>query len=260
MWSSRAIVCWLWLPIFLSILIGSYYYRHGTHPFVKIPDWSPSYQSPVILSQQELTAANGRNGATKSYLVVLGEIYDVTGSEHYKEGKGYSVFVGQDATTAFVTGKFTDQAADDVSSLETSKLPSVEKWVEFYRSHETYKFVGVLHGRYYNEQGHRTDAWKQARARMNEANKEQSKGEEYLKQFPACNSRWTQQEGSTIWCEDSMKQQRPSSSLVPRTVDLRTGMRCVCVELDQATAKPTEFKPYNNCEPTSQTCRIKPTS
>ena len=85
-----------------------------------------------MLTKAELAGFNGKNGA-RSYLTILGEIYDVTGSEHYTEDSGYFVFIGQDATLAFVSGKFDENASDDVSGLDVNQIKGIEDWVKFYR-------------------------------------------------------------------------------------------------------------------------------
>jgi hypothetical protein len=42
-------------------------------------------------------------------------------------------------------------------------------WMEFYKDHETYKFVGTVIGRYYDEQGQPTQAMTDALAAREQA-------------------------------------------------------------------------------------------
>ena len=98
----------------------------------KHPNWEKDWISPNVLTVSELRRFDGKDGA-KSYLTILGEIYDVTGSEHYRGDGGYSVFIAQDATQAFVTGQFNASAQDDVSAFTTTQMKAIEEWIEFYR-------------------------------------------------------------------------------------------------------------------------------
>ena len=126
------------LVVLVAILV--YYSRNHLrrfffvkhHSTLPVPNWERDWQSPRVFSKEELAGNDGRNGAN-SYLTVLGEIYDVTGSKHYSEGSGYHVFIGQDASLAFVSGNFGNAATDDVSVLDTSQIKGIEKWVIFYR-------------------------------------------------------------------------------------------------------------------------------
>ena len=111
------------------------------HPSLPTPTWEKDWQSPTVFTKEELASNDGRGGAN-SYLTVLGEIYDVTGSKHYEEGKGYHVFIGKDASLAFVSGNFGNTATDDVSVLDSTQIKGIEKWVNFYRYvYEDYKVV-----------------------------------------------------------------------------------------------------------------------
>ena len=98
------------------------------------PDWSHEYTAPHIFTKEEIaTKYNGKNG-NPSLLTIMGEVFDVTGSKYYEQGRGYSVFVGRDATLAFVNGDFNqNSSSDDISSLNHEGLKSIQTWVEFYR-------------------------------------------------------------------------------------------------------------------------------
>jgi hypothetical protein len=120
-----------------------------------------------------------------------------------------------------------------------------------YSTHETYRFVGVLQGRFYDEHGGRTKAWQEAREKMERAAAKKKEESSTL----SCNSKWTQNEGSTIWCEDSMTPQPPSSPLVPRKDD---GGRCVCIELEIARQdQNNKYSIYGDCAESAQECKFK---
>lgn len=70
--------------------------------------------------------------------------------------------------------------------------------MDFYE--KDYKFVGKLVGRFYDENGNPTAALKEAEGFMIEAQKEKDLKAENDKKLPPCNSEWTQEKGSRVWC------------------------------------------------------------
>ena len=58
------------------------------------------------------------------FIAVVGEVFDVTrGKHHYGKNAAYSIFAGQDASRAFVTGVFTEgDATDDLTGALTRTL------------------------------------------------------------------------------------------------------------------------------------------
>ncbi|KAH9255527.1 hypothetical protein BASA81_006344 [Batrachochytrium salamandrivorans] len=231
-----------WLLGALLAMAAAYYYLHhqSRQVVLKAPNWSPKFVSRVVLSPQEVAKHNGVNG-TSSYLIIMGEVYDVTGSEHYLPGSGYYVFIGKDSTASFVSGEFA-QGGDDISSFSQEQLKGIRDWVEFYRKHDTYKFVGVVTGRYYSTAGHRSDEWKQLRLRM------KTKQEEQPVEFPKCNMKWTSNQGSTSWCEGD-------GEIVPRSLIGHTPIKCVCVPLEQAKMRLEEFAVLSKCSETASVCK-----
>lgn len=231
------------LAVLVCALIITRIYNVYFQPssILSAPDWSETWHSRSVFTPQELSQKyNGKLG-NKSYLVILGEVYDVTGSEHYAEGSGYSVFVGQDNTAAFVTGRFDSSITDNdnVAGFSPEQMRGIEQWVVFYRTHDTYKFVGVVEGRYYHRNGSRTEQWKLARkAMLPEPKKEEP-------EFPSCNMKWDSNNGAVSWCDDGG---------VPRIAVKST--RCFCVPLDIARKRSAEFQPHKNCPETNIRCEI----
>ena len=82
-------------------------------------------------------------------------MYDVTdGRDFYGEGTGYNFFTGKDASPSFVTGKFNDEGLkDSLDHMSLTELGGVVSWRDFYRSHDKYKFIGLLEGVYFDEDG-----------------------------------------------------------------------------------------------------------
>ena len=230
---------------------------------VQKPTWDPAWVSPTTLTPDQLAAANGDAGTKGTYLAIMGEVYDVGNSEHYAKTSGYHIFVGRDATRAFVTGDFSPSgASDDVSDLTPVQMKSVENWVDFYRKHETYAFVGVVSGRFYTPAGARTQAWRDAVVKLSAAEKQQAETDRVEKIFPSCSSRWEQNAGTTFWCDGRTRDAQ--RKLVPRRFKSlsasASGERCACV--DPLTSQPSsvgetgEFIAYAGCAPSASECKL----
>ena len=62
----------------------------------------------------------------------------------------------------------TPPGQGDVSSLTAEQMMGVDHWLGFYRDHEKYQKVGVLHGRYWDAEGRPTPAQAAAMAKIAE--------------------------------------------------------------------------------------------
>jgi len=112
-----------------------------------------------IVSRKELESKNGEDDS-KIWLSVIGKVYDVTaGKSFYGKGMSYGAFSATDCTVCFVSGIFTpEEAAKHTDELSDMILPGVLEWADFYRTHDSYKFVGYLvDPRYYDEEGEPTE-------------------------------------------------------------------------------------------------------
>lgn len=50
------------------------------------------------------------------------------------------LFIGRDASLAFITGEFDDEGlTDDISSLSTRQVKALDDWLQFYNSNYIYK-------------------------------------------------------------------------------------------------------------------------
>ena len=158
--------------------------------FVKRTDADPPY------SAAELLAFDGANDSP-ILVAILGRVFDVTaGRRFYGHGNSYAHFAGRDATAAFATGAHEgDGLTDDLAGLDDEQLGSVKGWFEFYRDHEEYTPAGRVVGRYFDAAGGVRDEFPWERLRLAEEAEARRKRE-----FPGCNSKWTQAEGSEVWC------------------------------------------------------------
>jgi hypothetical protein len=151
---------------------------------------------------------------------------------------GYRVFVGRDGTRAFSTGEFTlSKATDSVVGaaeeeeeeeeagaqqqqqqqqqrqppLEPEQLLELVEWLDFYR--KNYPHKGVLAGgAFYDRAGKprralalvREGAAKGERAR--EERERRRRAAEAAR--PACETRWSAEEGAEVWCADGKSHPR----------------------------------------------------
>ena len=102
---------------------------------------------------------NGKENGKEIWLGILGEVYNVTlGDMYYASESGYHIFAGKDATVPFVTGKFTEDGAQESTDvLSPGELYEVEQWREFYEKEKKYNYLGKLVGRFYDAEGKPTE-------------------------------------------------------------------------------------------------------
>ncbi|CAH3035228.1 unnamed protein product [Porites lobata] len=186
----------------------------------------------VLLTAEELAKHDGSDPNIPVYLAILGRIYDVDkGRRHYEVGSGYNVFAGRDSTPSFVTGKFArEDATDDVKGLSPEDMMGVKGWLDFYR--KDYTYVGKLIGRYYDSEGKPTEALQEAKALIKEGQRLQKLQDAENKRFPGCNSRWSKDEGSLVWCSENSAGINRDWVGVPRRM-FKPGKKdpkCVCVK------------------------------
>ncbi|KAK7316515.1 hypothetical protein RJT34_00038 [Clitoria ternatea] len=206
-----------------------------------------------LFSAEELALFNGTDEGLPILLGILGSVFDVTkGKSHYGSGGGYNHFAGRDASRAFVSGNFTgDGLTDSLRGLSSTEVKSIVEWRDFY--YKTYKYVGKLVGRYYDSHGNPTKYLKgvEAKAARGAQLLEKQKIEE-AKQ-PACNSRWSQDEGGEVWCDVGYPR------LVQRPLEIaltgKMSKRCACFEDSQLGQAGLEL--YEGCDYYATRCKVQ---
>ncbi|WJX38804.1 Membrane-associated progesterone-binding protein 4 [Trifolium repens] len=204
-----------------------------------------------LFSTQELALFNGTDQGLPILLGILGSVFDVTkGKTHYGLGGGYNHFAGRDASRAFVSGNFTgDGLTDSLRGLSSTEVKSVVDWRDFYL--RSYKYVGKLVGRYYDNQGNPTKYLKgvEAKAARGAQLLEKQKIEE-AKQ-PSCSSRWSQDEGGEVWCDIGYPR------LIQRPLEIaltgKMSKRCACFEKSQLDQPGLEV--YEGCDYHANRCK-----
>ncbi|KAJ8770390.1 hypothetical protein K2173_015004 [Erythroxylum novogranatense] len=205
-----------------------------------------------LFNAEVLALYNGTDESLPILLGILGSVFDVTkGKSHYGVGGSYNHFAGRDASRAFVSGNFTgDGLTDSLHGLSTTEVKSIVDWRDFY--FRSYTFVGKLVGRYYDSEGNPTKSLKGAEAKASRGAQllEKQKVEE-AKQ-PSCNSRWSQNEGGEVWCDNGFPR------LVQRPVEIaltgKMSKRCACFSEDQLSQSGLEV--YEGCDYHAKTCPV----
>jgi predicted heme/steroid binding protein len=206
-----------------------------------------------LFDAEELSIYNGTDDALPILLAIIGSVFDVSkGKSHYGAGGGYNHFAGRDASRAFVSGNFTgDGLTDSLSGLSSTEVKSIVDWRDFYK--RTYLYAGKLVGRYYDSQGNPTKYLKgvEAKAARGAQLMERQKIEE-AKQ-PSCNSKWSQEDGSEVWCEKNMYPR-----LVERPLEIaltgKMSKRCACFTESQLDQPGLQL--YAGCDYLAHLCRL----
>jgi hypothetical protein len=197
----------------------------------------------------ELKAHDGSDCSKPLLLCVLGEVYDVgTGRQHYQPSGGYSGAAGRDSSRSYSSGDYSDAAAASrIDDLSSDQVESVLQWREFYRTHETYRYVGVLAERYYDDAGTPTAALGTVEKLQEATNLIQNARDAFNKRFKSCNSRSGADIKTELWCDDSWH--LPGSTPLHVWWQLPSagssgekGGKCACVPQDQREALEQEAK------------------
>lgn len=205
-----------------------------------------------LFTAEELALYNGTDDSLPILLGILGSVFDVTkGKSHYGAGGGYNHFAGRDASRAFVSGNFTgDGLTDSLQGLSSTEVHSVVGWRDFYL--KSYKFVGRLVGRYYDSQGNPTKYLKGAEAKAARGAQLMEKQKIMEAKQPSCNSRWSQDDGGEVWCDDGFPR------LVQRPLEIaltgKMSKRCACYNEDQLGQPGLEV--YEGCDYLAKRCRV----
>ncbi|KAK8717156.1 hypothetical protein V6N13_044433 [Hibiscus sabdariffa] len=208
--------------------------------------------SQKLFTAEELSLYNGTDESLPILLGILGSVFDVTkGKSHYGVGGGYHHFAGRDASRAFVSGNFTgDGLTDSLRGLSSTEVHSVVGWRDFY--FKSYKFVGRLVGRYYDSQGNPTKYLKGAEAKAARGAQLMEKQKEMEAKQPSCSSRWSQDDGGEVWCDNGFPR------LVQRPLEIaltgKMSRRCACYSEDQLGQPGLEV--YSGCDYLAKRCRV----
>ena len=71
-------------------------------------------------------------------------------------------------------------------------------WVKFYENEYTY--IGKVIGNFYDKDGNETLALKDFYVKLKRGTEAKEQDNEDKKTFPECNSKWSKEEGTLVWC------------------------------------------------------------
>ncbi|THV92973.1 cytochrome b5 [Aureobasidium pullulans] len=109
----------------LSYFVTSSSLTWGWRPWYSKPGVVASWlRGPLYLTDEELSAYDGKDASKPVYIALNGTIYDVTAGRHvYGPGGSYNFFAGRDATRAFITGCFQEDLTPDTRGAELTYIP-----------------------------------------------------------------------------------------------------------------------------------------
>ena len=195
-------VNYILMPVIVVIIAGllTYFASKNTDSQTSGASRAKKPKSNVLFTVEELAKHDGSDPNIPIYIAILGRVYNVDkGRRHYTIGSGYNVFAGRDSTPSFVTGLFSrEKATDNVKGMTPEDMLGIKDWLDFYR--RDYTYVGKLIGRYYDHDGNPTQALKEAKVLIKEGQRLKKLQEDENKRFPGCNSKWSIEEGSMVWC------------------------------------------------------------
>nr|CAD7266758.1 unnamed protein product [Timema shepardi] len=211
-----------------------------------------------LFSVNDLSKYNGIEGSKGLYLSILGKVYDVKkGKRHYGPGGSYHSFAGKDASRAFITGDFNETGlSDDVLDLTPQELKSIIHWTEFYA--RDYKYRGKLIGRYYDAYGKPTSYHNEVMNKIKTAKNKMVDEENEKLSYPPCNSEWSQDLGTRVWCSSLSGGIQRDWVGVPRMLyePGSESHRCACIKDPTNTPVKGRFQEYKDCHPKAASCKV----
>jgi membrane-associated progesterone receptor component len=97
------------------------------------------------MNREDLARMNGQEDSP-IYIGINGLIFDVTtGKDKYGPGMSYHFFAGKDATIPIGKGCMSQECLDEAGyNLTDSEQKEVDRWIEFYHTHDKYQCIGRL--------------------------------------------------------------------------------------------------------------------
>jgi len=231
------------------------------------PETPPNMSGGMrIFTQKELLKFDGTDENLPLYLVVVGQVYDVSnGRQYYSKGEGYNIFAGKDCSRAFVTGEFdaNNRTADapafhDIFDFTVDQLLGIEDWRKFYRKggdefkyyHIGYLSMDNMTDGYFDTEGKLTDKGERLEKMFEEAVGKKEIQKDQVKKYPGCNSQFKTGEGGKVWCGDE--------TLVPRKGQMEwdSNSRCACYDKEFADSNKEKLSVYDNCTPEANSCPV----
>ena len=231
----------------LAVVVATSWFaiRHALAPrFVDCHGRPNPAANVSVFSPDALKAYDGTHG-NPMYLVVLGEVFDVSsGSKYYASGHGYHIFVGQDSSRSFASGDWSN-AVEDVRDLPPSSVAAIVGWRRFYRTHQQYRHVGRVSGVYYDCKGNPTPALREVESLAGYAHELELAEKRITSKFAWCDSEWKAEDNmvriSCLPAEDgSSRFPRQLSYLAPGTTEVKEW--CACLAKSELADLPADLR------------------
>lgn len=160
---------------------------------------------------------------------------------------------------AFITGDFEknpddpEYEDDDVlKHLKPQEIYSIHQWKQFYE--KDYEFVGLLIGRFYTNDGLKTDYMRNVDEQISIAIAEKDRLQLLRKHYPPCNIEWNAETGTRVWCSKQSGGIDRDFIGVPRKFFEvgKSDFRCACVPDDRLD--DNLLKEYDECDSKAIEC------
>ena len=202
--------------------------------------------SVSIFTSEELRAETAKQ--ERLLLVVVGMVYDVsTGRGFYAQDgdESYAGFVGQDASRAFLSADFENNATDDLHDLLPGECLGIEHWQGFYANHSTYKYVGLHHGRFYDASGTPTEELHQFHECVERGHSARRAAAEVVRDADRCKLSDPPIDESPSYAHGEWRRYTCLAPLVPRGVTIHgeSEKACVCLRRGSASEVGWEEEP-----------------
>lgn len=239
---------------------------------LSVPPNKQKIRKETLFTGAELKNFDGRPGSKGLYLAILGLVFNVKkGKKHYGPGGGYEFFAGCDASRAFVSGDFSEVGlTDDITDLTPADYIGLDDWIKFYQ--KDYKYIGKLIGRYYDQMGEPTSYYYEVQKWIAQAYQQREDENHEKKMFPPCNSEWTPESGSRIWCTPHSGGVDREWTGVPRKLYTpgQSKPRCACIKAngppsydlqrkthdDRGDLDNPNLEEYPGCHPEETYCHL----
>lgn len=228
-----------------------------------------------LFTEEEVRKYDGTNLSVTIYLIILGEVFDVTrGRMYYAPEMGYAHFSGRDGSRAFITGDSFEGSIPDILNMTRLEQLGVEGWRTFY--HKEYTYLGRYIGWYWDSSGKPTKNTILLHKNLREAKEEDKRKKEWEKMFPFCKHEWTNNvlfvncypgEGESVsdfqGVPRKYTQKRKDGTILDTT--------CRCVDYtklppptknekgervyDLKIGRPVHLEIYGKCNPSSSSCK-----
>lgn len=159
---------------------------------------------------------------------------------------------------AFITGDFEKDPSEDhddddvLKHLKAQEIYSIHQWKQFYE--KDYTFVGLLTGRFYGNDGKKTEYMDKVEQQIEVAIAEKERMQLLRTKYPPCNIEWKAETGTRVWCtQQSGGIDRDFVGLPRKFFEVgKPDFRCACVPNDRL--EDPLLKEYKNCDRKADEC------